>query len=365
MLIRVHRARFLSELQPMQGIVERRSTIPVLSHLLLRAEGQELRIAATDLDVSMTSSVEAAVETEGGLAVQAQKFIEIVRALPSEEIELEIEGETQLAIRGGSSRFKLRGLPASDFPTLPELAEDAGMDIPFALLQRMIGQIFFAVSPDESRFQLNGALLETGEGRLGLVATDGYRLALVENELPGVGAGEGVLIPRKALQELQRLDHEGDVRFRRATHHLGFGLGRRQLSCRILEGTFPDYQRVIATDHPHHAVFERKVLHDAVQRVALMTGDRSSGVKLELSGGRAILSTANPDLGEAVEEVPGEVPEVDLSFGVNPNYLLQFLAAADSGSIRFELKDEASQAVGVPVDGSDSRALCVIMPMRV
>src|SRR5690606_41974287 len=116
---------------------------------------------------------------------------------------------------------------------------------------------------------------------------------------------------------------------------------------------------------PHHAVYGRQVLQDAVQRVALMTGDRSSGVKLGLSGGRAILSTANPDLGEAVEEVPGEVPEVDLSFGVNPNYLLQFLAAADSGSIRFELKDEASQAVGVPVDGSDSRALCVIMPMRV
>lgn len=365
MQIRVNRQEFLAELSPMQGIVERRSTIPVLSHLLLKAEDDRLQLAATDLDVSLTSHLTAEVEQPGALAIQAQKFVEIVRSLAGESVELQVEGENHLHIRSASSRFKLRGLPASDFPTLPEIDGDGSVGIPFGMLRRMTEKILFAVSTEESRFQLNGALLETRDGGFALVATDGYRLALVENELDGLTAADGVLVPRKALQELLRLDFDGEVTFRRASHHLGFGLGHRQLSCRILEGSFPDYQKVIAKDNPHQAIFERKLLHDAVQRVALMTGDRASGIRLEIGGGQVTVSTANPDLGEAVEEVPGEVAEESIAFGVNPTYLLQFLAACGGEKVRFELKDESSQAVGFPVDGQDSRYLCVIMPMRV
>jgi DNA polymerase-3 subunit beta len=365
MQIRLDRSEFLSELAPMQGIVERRSTIPVLSHILLQVEDNQLHIAATDLDVSLTSSVAGDVDEAGGIAIQAKKFLEIVRAVDAEQVELKIEGENQLAILAGRSRFKLLGLSPDDFPTLPEIAEDGKVGIPFGLLKRMIAQVLFAVSTEESRFQLNGALLEERDDAFALVATDGYRLAMVENPLDGMKKADGVLVPRKALQELLRFEFDGEVVFRRSEHHLSFGLGSRELSCRILEGNFPDYERVIARDNDRPAVYERKALLDAVQRVALLTGDRARGVRLELEEGHTTISAANPDLGEAVEDVPCEFEGSSIAFGVNPDYLAQFLVACTTDQVRFELKDENSQAVGFPVEGEDKRYLCVIMPMRV
>lgn len=365
MHIRLNRSEFLSELAPMQGIVERRSTIPVLSHILLNTGDGRLHIAATDLDVSLITSVAGETAEEGGIAIQAKKFLEIVRAVDADELELKLEGENQLTILAGRSRFKLLGLSPDDFPTLPELPQDGEVAIPFGLLKRMIAQILFAVSTEESRFQLNGALLEPRDDGFALVATDGYRLAMVENPLKGMKKGDGVLVPRKALQELLRFEFDGEVIFRRSEHHLAFGLGSRVLSCRILEGNFPDYERVIARDNDRVAVYERKSLADAVQRVALLTGDRARGVRLQLEEGHTTISAANPDLGEAVEDVPSEFEGSGIAFGVNPDYLTQFLTACTTEKVRFEMKDENSQAVGFPVDGEDQRYLCVIMPMRV
>jgi len=365
MHIRLDRGQFLSELAPMQGIVERRSTIPVLSHILLKADDGKLHVAATDLDVSLTSSVPGDVEEAGGIAIQAKKFLEIVRAVDSDDIELKLEGENQLGILAGRSRFKLLGLSPDDFPTLPEIGKDGEIAIPFGLLKRMISQVLFAVSTEESRFQLNGALLEAHKDGFALVATDGYRLAMVENPLQGMKKADGVLVPRKALQELLRFEFDGEVIFRRSEHHLSFGLGSRELSCRILEGSFPDYERVIARDNDRTAVYERKALLDAVQRVALLTGDRARGVRLQLEEGHTTISAANPDLGEAVEDVPCEFEGSGIAFGVNPDYLSQFLVACTTDQVRFEMKDENSQAVGFPVEGEDQHYLCVIMPMRV
>ncbi|MDX1643970.1 MAG: DNA polymerase III subunit beta [Thermoanaerobaculia bacterium] len=212
---RLPRNSFLTELAPMQGVVERKSTIPVLSHILLRAEGESVHLAATDLDVSLTASCEAEVESEGAIAVQARKFIEIVRASAGDEVLLRLEDENQLAIEIGRSRFKINGLSAEDFPNLPDVSSDGRIDIPFELLQGMIAKVLFAVSTEESRFQLNGALMKLGDGSLSLIATDGYRLALVENELGGASESEGVLVPRKALQELQRIEGNGALSFGR------------------------------------------------------------------------------------------------------------------------------------------------------
>lgn len=367
MEIRANRSELLSELIPMQGIVERKTTIPVLSHLLLAARGDRLHLAATDLDVSLTSWCEADVRQEGGIAVQAKKFQEIVRSLTSDDIDLVLDEPRLLTIRAGKSRFKIHGMSPDDFPTLPTVdgADSGATEIPFAEFRRMVAKILFAVSAEESRFQLNGALLKLKDGSLEMVATDGHRLALVEDALAGGAGGEAVLVPRKALQEIQRLEGDGNLAYRRGEHHLSFRVGRRELICRILEGTFPDYERVIAKDNDKKVVFDRRPLAEAVQRVALLTGDRARAVRLQFATDQLVISAANPDLGEAVEEVPCTYEGPEFRVGMNPDYLSQFLAAVETDRVRLELKDENTQCVGYPQDGPDARYLCVIMPMRI
>jgi DNA polymerase-3 subunit beta len=372
MEIRVNRSDFLGELIPMQGIVERKTTIPVLSHLLLTAREDRLNLAATDLDVSLTSWCESDVKDPGGIAVQAKKLLEIIRSLTADEVLLVQEEPRVLTIRAGKSRFKVHGLAPDDFPTLPHVEDSTLVEIPFGDFRRMVSKILFAVSAEESRFQLNGALLKLKDGSMEMVATDGHRLALVEGGLEGSTASTGgtagqesVLVPRKALQELQRLEGEGKLSYRRGEHHLSFGLGRRELICRILEGTFPDYERVIAKDNDKKVLFERKALAEAVQRAALMTGDRARAVRLQFTSDQVVISAANSDLGEAVEEVSCDYDGPEFRVGINPDYLRDFLGALDTDRIRLELKDENTQCVGYPVDGPDTRYLCVIMPMRI
>jgi len=370
MEIRLNRADFLNELAPMQGIVERKTTIPALAHILLTVRNDRLSLASTDLDVSLTSWVEGEAKREGAIAVQAKKLIEIIRAVVGEEVLLAEEEPQTLTIKAGKSRFKIRGMDPEDFPTLQSVDEAGAVEIAFGHFKRMIGKVFFAVSAEESRFQLNGALMRLKEGSVEMVATDGHRLALVENaafkgSLPeGVGA-EGVLVNRKALQELLRFEGEGTLLFAQSQHHLSFRLGRRELVCRILEGTFPDYERVIAKDNDNDVVFDRRLMSDAVRRVALLTGDRSRAIRLEITTGQATISAANPDLGEAVEEVPCQYEGEAIQLGMNPDYLSEFLAAVETEKARLALKDENTQAVGYPVDGPDTRYLCVIMPMRI
>ena len=375
MEIRLNRSEFLNELAPMQGIVERKTTIPVLSHILLRAEGDQFRLAATDLDVSLTSSVTGDVIADGAMAIPAKKFMEIIRAVVGDEVHLVEEEPQWLTIRAGRSRFKIHGMKADDFPSLPAVDEEFGIEIPFDRMRAMISRVLFAVSADESRFQLNGALLKLKQGSVEMVATDGYRLALVETGLSGEAHEDQVLVPRKALQELLRFEGGDTLGYHRGEHHLSFRLGRRELICRILEGTFPDYERVIARDNDKDVVFDRRQLGDAVQRVALLTGDRARAVKLEFVSQQMSVSTANPDLGEAMEEVPCEYEGPEFRLGVNPDFLRDFLSAVDTDRVRFEMKDENTQAVGFPMppegeDGSDGgasneRYLCVIMPMRI
>jgi DNA polymerase-3 subunit beta len=363
MKLRIDRAELLTELSPMQGVVERKSTIPVLSHLLLRARDGRLQLAATDLDVSLTSWCQAEVSEEGAVAIQARKFLEIVRALAAESLELSIEEGESLRVVAGNSRFRIHGLSSEDFPSLPQV-EGPAIDLPFATLRRLIGKVLYAVSAEESRFQLNGALLKPKDGSLEMVATDGHRLALVEAEHEGLQAAEGVLVPRKALHELQRFEGAETVSFRRGEHHLSFVVGRRELICRILEGAFPDYQKVISKDNNLQVKLDRGALSSVVQRVALLTGDRARAIRLHFSPGTLTVSAANPDLGEAVDTLDCGYEGDELEIGINPDYLGQFLNAAETPEIRLDLKDSSSQCIGAPVDGQDRRYLCVIMPMR-
>jgi len=374
--VRVDRNQFLAELAPMQGIVERKTTIPVLAHLLLTAKGEHLHLAATDLDVSLTSSCQADLAAEGAIAVQAKKFMEIIRSLVGEQVHLTMEEPGELTIRAGSSRFKIHGLPPEDFPTLPTVEEEYGVELPFPDLKRMISKILFAVSSEESRFQLNGALLKFKDDSIELVATDGHRLALVESKVAGLGAAgddgpdeDSVLVPRKALQELLRFESNDPVGYRRGEHHLSFRIGHRELICRILEGTFPDYDRVITKDNDKKAVFDRVELAAAVKRAALLTGDRARAVRLAFSLDELVVSAVNPDLGEATERVTCDYDGPEFKLGINPDYLDDFLGAVGTERVRLELKDENTQTVGYPEDGEaekgGGRYLCVIMPMRI
>lgn len=355
----------------MQGIVERKSTIPVLSHLLLTTGGGKLHLSATDLDVSLTSWCEADVVHEGGIAVQAKKFMEIIRSLRSEEVVLRLDSPKELTIDAGSYRSKIHGLAPEDFPKLPSVEESSAVDLPFAEFRRMVGKILFAISADESRFQLGGALLKVKEHSLEMVATDGHRLALVESRLGLEGEEEReaspestALVPRKALQEIQRFDGKGVVTYLRGTQHLSFRVGRRELICRLLEGNFPDYERVVEHEIDVQVEFQRQHLMEAVGRVALLTGDRARGIRLSFSEGQLTLSAANPDLGEASEQIECGFDRDSMSVGLNPDYLRDFLSAVETDSVRFDFKDESSQCVGYPVEGQDVRYLCVIMPMR-
>ncbi len=373
MEIRLNRADFLTELGPMQGIVERKTTIPALAHLLLTAKDDRLSLAGTDLDVSLTSWCPGEVTRAGKVAVQAKKLVEIIRAVEGDDVLLVEEEPQTLSIRARASRFKIRGMNPEDFPTLPQVADGVTFEMASPEFRRMIAKVLFAVSAEESRFQLNGALMKVKEKSLEMVATDGHRLALVENAAAKAGDAtpqeglpkDGVLVPRKALQELLRFEGDSTLAYRHGPHHLSFRVGRRELVCRILEGSFPDYERVIAKENPHAASFERRQLMDAVRRVALLTGDRARSVRLQFETDQLTISAANPDLGEAVEELACEYAGEELKLGMNPDYLTDFLTAVETDRVRLQLKDENTQAVGYPLDGPDERYLCVIMPMRI
>ena len=373
MEIRLQRDALLAELALLQGIVERRTTIPILSHLLLDAKDGKLALAATDLDVSLSTWCDAEIKREGAVAVQAKKFHEIVRALADHEIAIKLDDATSVTLQAGRSRFKIRGLEAENFPTLPRVEGETALELSLDVLRRMIAKVIFAISTEESRFQLHGALWKVKKDGLEMVATDGHRLALVEAAAGGENgnavavkrAQDGVLIPRKALQELLRFDGAETVAYKRGEHHLAFALGKRELTCRILEGTFPDYERVIAKNNDKRPVLERQPFQQAVQRVALLTGERARGVLLHFNAEGLVISAANPDLGEATEQVPCEYGGPELKLGLNPDYLGHFLGAVDAKEVRLELKDSESQCVGFPVAGEPLRYLCVIMPMHV
>jgi DNA polymerase-3 subunit beta len=368
MEIVVQREELVAELALLQGIVERRATIPVLSHILLQAHDDRLDLAATDLDVSLSTSCEAEVKKSGALAVQAKKFTEIVRALGAPEVKLTLAEGQNLTIESGRSRFRIRGLEADTFPTLPKVEAETEVELSLASLQQMISKVIFAISTEESRFQLNGALLKVGPEVMEMVATDGHRLALVSLDREGEsvpGLMSGVLVPRKALQELSRFSADESVFYRRSEHHLSFRVGKRELTSRILEGTFPDYERVIARDNDRKPVLDRKALQQAVQRVSLLSGERARGVRFNFEADQLTLSAANPDLGEAEEKLACRFEGESVQIGLNPDYVGHFLAAVEDEEVRLELKDAESQCVGFPVSDGELRYLCVIMPMHV
>jgi DNA polymerase-3 subunit beta len=359
-----------------QGIVEKKSTMPILSHVLLEAKKGQLVVSATDLDLAVSSEHEKGCEIlkEGSVAVSARHLYEIVRALPEQQVTLKKAHNNYLEVKSGPSEFRIVGLPAEDFPALPRFEKVPFADVEPAALLDMIERTFFAVSTDETRYNLNGVYFEPSAEALRLVATDGHRLSLVERKMGATfGLKRGVILPKKGLQELKKLLSEAaESGEEKPETKLGFvensAIVRRPgvvLSMRLIEGLFPDYRQVIPKQGEKIVKLGRERLQETLRRVSLLSSDKAHAVKLELGKGMLRVLSQNPDLGEAKEEVPVEYAGDALKIGFNARYLLDVLQVLRSKDVLLELSDDLSPGVVRGAEEVDEGFTSVVMPMRI
>jgi len=360
-----------------QGIVEKKSTMPILSHVLLEAKkGGGLVVSATDLDIAVSSEHACEVVKEGAVAVSARHLYDIVRALPEAEVTLRRAQNNYLEVKSGPSEFKIVGLPAEDFPTLPRFEKVPFTDVQAGMLLEMIERTFMAVSNDETRYNLNGVYFEPNADTLRLVATDGHRLSLSEKPIAGgFGLKRGVILPKKGLSELRKLLSEvaeAGTDEAAGETKLGFvensAILRRPgvvLSMRLIEGLFPDYKQVIPKTGDKVVAIGRDRFLETLRRISILSTDKAHAVKLELSKGHLRVTSQNPDLGEAKEEVPVEYDGDALKIGFNARYILDVLAVLRSKDVRLELADDLSPGVVKGGDEVDQGFTAVVMPMRI
>jgi DNA polymerase-3 subunit beta len=360
----------LDELELTQGVVERKTTIPILSNLLFEAKGNRLSITATDLELSIRTSCDAKVKKEGSGTIPAKKLFDLVRLLPDEELKFKLIENHWIEITSGRKTYKLVGMSKENFPALPGFPH-ALVKLPAGLLNDLIKKTTFAISLEESRYTLNGALLVLKPESATMVATDGHRLAMVErtHKLDGLGAEVRVLVPKKAMTEIERLTQDSDENatadFAQDESHLFFQVGRRLLTSRKLTGQFPNYEAVLPRDVNKTLVLERGELQDALRRVSQLADQRSHAVKFVLAKEGIEISASSPEYGEAKEAIEKEYKGEPLAIGFNAQYILDFLAAAADGPISFELKDDQSAGQLRPLADESTRYRYVVMPMRI
>lgn len=367
----VRKNDLLRELQLFQGIVERKNTIPILANVLLEAQGQEMRLLATDLEVGLRSRCAASVAKGGSLTLPAKKLYEIVKALPETDVRIE---EDKNGVKVAADRFdsRMQTLPREDFPTLPETTGVGVSALPRNAVKQMVAKTQFAITGEDTRYFLNGALFVLREDSMSLVATDGHRLAFITAKREGSAKGRDseevkVILPKKTLLELGRLLTEGeeDIRYERGENHLFFDVGGRVLISRMIDGQFPAYERVIPRNNDKRIEFERDRLINAVRRVALLSNERSRAVKFSIDKGNVEVTSSSPEFGEAREQLAIEYQGGPLQISFNAQYVLDFLGAVDSELVAMELKDDVSQAVMKPVGVEDYDYTYVVMPMRI
>ncbi len=372
MKMTVERAELLKSLSHVHRVVERRNTIPILANVLVKAEKGKLSMKATDLDLEVIDSIAAEVSPAGSTTVPAHMFYDIVRKLP-EGAQIVIEGSGDravLSIRAGRSRFTLQTLPESDFPDLAAGDMTHSFSLPAADLKRLIDKTQFALSTEETRYYLNGIYLHAaGSGKtatLRAVATDGHRLAQCELPLPAGAAGmPGIIVPRKTVGEVQRLIEtgEGDVSIELSAGKIRFTIGNVVLTSKLIDGTFPDYARVIPINNDKLLTVDKKDFEAAVDRVSTVSSERGRAVKLSISGGRLVLSVTNPDSGSATEELEVDYDSDPLDIGFNSRYLLDIAAQIEGEVAVLKLADPGSPTL---IQDKDAKgALYVLMPMRV
>ena len=361
----IKREDLLAPLQQVIGAVERRQTLPILGNVLMKSTGGDLSLTATDLEIEMVSAITAENSEDFQTTIPARKLLDICRALPdSASINITVE-ENRVTLHSGRSRFTLASLPAQDFPGLDEIDTQESFDLPQRELKSLFDKTAFAMAQQDVRYYLNGILMELTPGKVKLVATDGHRLALSESELEtGVVDDKQIIIPRKAVLELSRLLEGSDkpAKCMLSQNHLRVEIGTLVFTTKLIDGKFPDYQRVIPVDGNKTMEVEREALKQSMSRIAILSNEKYRGIRLSLSSGNLAIQANNPDQEEAEEELPVDYDETDLEIGFNVTYLIDVLNVLDSEKVQIKLKDSNSSAI--IHDSEDSSNLYVVMPMR-
>lgn len=367
----IRKDELIRALSRVQGIVEKRSTNPIIANVLLEVSGDTMRVAATDTEVSFVGRYQVTGDRDGSITLGARQLYEIARLAPADSISFDVpEGGFSVEISSGKAFFKVLGLPASDFPTVPDPEDVGGLEISSLELGSLIDKTLFAISADDTRTGLNGAYLEQagekGTPILRFVATDGHRLSLCGKPFSGeFKAPRSVLLPKKGLSELRKLveDGEGNWRASFTENQAIFQRGTISFSMRLLEGDFPDYNQVIPGAWQRRVILQRDALSATLRRVSILASEKSHPVRFAVSGGTVTIRAQQPETGEAREELEAQVEGTDVEIGFNARYFRDALAALDTDTVAIEIGDSLSPCLIRPGDGEHDE-LYVIMPMR-
>jgi len=371
MEITVSKADLLKELVATQGVVERKTTIPILSNFLFEATGDKLALTATDLDISLRTACAAKVKKEGSCTVPARKFYEYAKLLPDGDISIKLLENHWVQVRLGRSNTKMVGMARTNFPALPTFPAGGVIKIPAATLRTMIAKTIFAISNEESRYTLNGALMVLKPESITMVATDGHRLAHIENtsaKLEGVSGEMKTLVPKKAMSELNVLLQDTSVEtveFARDESTLFFRVGSRLLTSRQLTGQFPNYEAVLPRECPRGVTVGSAEIASAILRVAQFADERSGAIKVRLDKNELKISSSSMESGESEDSIETAYAAEPLTIGFNSGYLLDFLKASSTGDVRLEFKDEQSAGQLRPAESEDFKYRYIVMPMRI
>lgn len=363
MKFRISKEDFLEGLQKVQHVVSARSTLPILANVLLNARDGRLRFTTTDLDVGITGSVEATIDKEGATTIPAKRLLNIVRELPSSEVEVSVDSNSNMSIRSGPSYFKIIGLNEAEFPKTPEFQDAREFRIPQRAFRDGIRKTSYAISSDETRYVLNGIYFSFRDGKMTLVATDGRRLAMVDSDVDFPASHEtDVIVPSKAINELQRLVTDiGEVVMRLSPSQIAFQIGDTVLTSKLIEGNYPNYRQVIPGDSNERVTIARDHLLDTVRRISLLSSDKTNSIKLVFRENLLQVSANSPDVGEAEESMEVMYTGPDMQIAFNPEFLQAPLRALEEENVYLDLIDEMSPGV-LRIEGT---FLYVIMPMRV
>lgn len=364
MKLSVQREQLLNPLQAVIGVVERRQTMPILANVLLATRDGSLSITATDLEVELVATTALEIQEAGEVTVPARKLLDICRALPDgAEISLHLEGE-RIEVKSGRSRFNLATLPAAEFPTVEDIGAQQTLTVGQGDLRHLLDKTHFSMAQQDVRYYLNGLLLEADGKRLRAVATDGHRLAVCDVALGKKGSTQQqVIVPRKGVLELQRLlGDEGDVVIHIGSNHIRAELEGIRFTSKLIDGRFPEYERVIPSQITQTMQADREILRHALQRTAILSNEKYRGIRLDIRGDTLIIQANNPEHEEAHEELVVEYAGEELEIGFNVNYLLDALAAVENETVEVGLSDSNSSCL-IREPGSD---VCryVVMPMR-
>lgn len=371
MKLKIKKEEILKGLQRIQGVVEKKNTMPILSNMLLTAEGSGIQILATDLEIGLRGHYAAEVEKPGAVVVSAKKMYEIVRELPDENIRIQTEEGSWVRVLSGQAQFKLVGLPKEEYPSLPDVAEEGMITIDGATLRDMIKKTIYSVGENDTRYVLNGLFVHMSPVKNGLtirmVGTDGHRLSMIDRVVDAKHKEESMIVPKKAMLELRRLLEEdpsaGELRVGFGKNHALFKRDGLMMVSKLIDGNYPNYLQVVPTQNTKKVVVSREMITHAVRRVSILSKEKTNAVKLQLEKNRMILSTNNPEVGEANEDITVDYKGEELTIGFNSRYMMDVLTAMDKEAVRLEFNDPLSPCL--IMEEGDENYKCVVMPMRV